>query len=182
MCEFSDRLIAWLDHELPDDEASGVERHLQVCEECRERSSNYEEISSAFVAYCDRAIVATTPRKLPVLTPVGIGAGLAALVVLWLSVPGSAVPELRPLPLPAAHAPAIAFQTTPASPALVRRRPAAAPATAQGAMWRPSEPAVEIIIPAEAMYPPGAVPAGFSFIADVSFAADGSPHALRLWP
>jgi hypothetical protein len=49
-------------------------------------------------------------------------------------------------------------------------------------MWRPSEPAVEIIIPAEAMYPPGAVPAGFSFIADVSFAADGSPHALRLWP
>jgi hypothetical protein len=33
--------------------------------------------------------------------------------------------------------------------------------------WSPAEPTVEIALPADALFPPGAVPLGFSFIADV---------------
>ena len=31
MCEFSERLIAWLDGELPEGEAAKMERHLGEC-------------------------------------------------------------------------------------------------------------------------------------------------------
>ncbi len=40
---------------------------------------------------------------------------------------------------------------------------------------------VQIAIPADAMFPPGAVPAGFSYITEVSFAPDGS-QAVHVWP
>jgi hypothetical protein len=41
---------------------------------------------------------------------------------------------------------------------------------------------VQIAIPAEAMFPPGAMPEGMSFIAEVSIGADGSVERLRLRP
>ena len=44
------------------------------------------------------------------------------------------------------------------------------------------QPAIEIAIPAEALFAPGAVPAGFSLTAELSIAGDGSPLALRLQP
>jgi len=37
-------------------------------------------------------------------------------------------------------------------------------------------------IPAEAIFPPGAFPEGFQFIADLSIAEDGSPQGLRIIP
>jgi hypothetical protein len=46
----------------------------------------------------------------------------------------------------------------------------------------PPEPAVEIAIPGDAMFPPGAVPEGMNFIADVTLAPDGSTERLRLRP
>ena len=182
MCEYSNKLIAWLDHELPDDEAAGVERHLQTCAECRGQVGSYEEVSSAFAAYCQRAAVPIKRRRPPVLASLGISAGVAASVALWFALRPAAVPQLPLHPPPVASAPAMAFQATPAAPWVVHRRPAAPPAATQEAAWRPSEPAIQIAIPAEAMFPPGAVPAGFSFIADVSIAADGSPQALRVLP
>jgi anti-sigma factor RsiW len=48
--------------------------------------------------------------------------------------------------------------------------------------WIPAEPAIQIAIPAAAMFPPGAVPDGLTFIADVTIAADGSAQRLRLRP
>jgi hypothetical protein len=40
--------------------------------------------------------------------------------------------------------------------------------------------AIEIAIPAEAMFPPGAMPNGINFIADVRIAPDGSVKQVRL--
>jgi Putative zinc-finger len=42
--------------------------------------------------------------------------------------------------------------------------------------------AIQIAIPADAMFPPGAVPDGVSFVADVSLGADGAIAQLRLLP
>jgi hypothetical protein len=39
---------------------------------------------------------------------------------------------------------------------------------------------VEIAIPADAIFPPGAVPEGFSFAADVTIAPDGSAQQIGL--
>ncbi len=52
---------------------------------------------------------------------------------------------------------------------------------AQNMSWA-AEPAVQIAIPAEAMFAPGAVPQGVSFSAELRLAADGSAHELRLQP
>ena len=175
MCEFSDKLIAWLDQELPPDEAASVERHLQACAECRRRVSTYEQVSSAFATYCDREAPAKPRRN--VLAPAGIGAALAASVALWFVLQRPPVAQLT-VHSPAAPAvPAFALIKTPPAHHRVHRR--AVPETVQ---WRPAAPAVEIAIPADAMFPPGAVPAGFSYVTEVSFAADGSPQALRVWP
>jgi hypothetical protein len=46
----------------------------------------------------------------------------------------------------------------------------------------PPEPHIEIAIPAYAMFPPGAVPPGMSFTADLIISADGSPERLDLRP
>ena len=50
MCEYSGRLIAWLDRELPDEEATNVAWHLGQCAECRQAVRAYEEVSGAFLA------------------------------------------------------------------------------------------------------------------------------------
>ena len=44
------------------------------------------------------------------------------------------------------------------------------------------EPAIEIAIPVEAMFPPGAVPDGLNFVADMSIGADAGAEQLRLRP
>jgi hypothetical protein len=43
-------------------------------------------------------------------------------------------------------------------------------------------PHVEIAIPADAMFPPGAAPPGMSFAADLTISADGSAERLGLRP
>jgi anti-sigma factor RsiW len=182
MCEFPDRLIAWLDRELPDEESAAVERHLRMCAECRQRVSDYEEVGSAFASYCDRSQTVRLMRRLPLWAPLVAGAGVAALLALWFVLPRSPVQQLPLRPLPVASAPAIAFETAPVAARVVYRRVAVPPAQNQETPWRPTEPAVQIVIPADGMFPPGAVPEGFSFVANVSIGPDGSPQALRLRP
>jgi hypothetical protein len=46
----------------------------------------------------------------------------------------------------------------------------------------PSEPPIEIAVPGDAVFPPGAVPPGMSFTADLTISADGSPEQLGLRP
>ena len=53
---------------------------------------------------------------------------------------------------------------------------------APSAAWQPAEQTIQIIIPADALFPPGAFPEGVSFVADLRLAADGSAGGLALRP
>jgi anti-sigma factor RsiW len=181
MCEFSEKLIAWLDHELPDDEAGRLERHLTGCSNCRVCLAAYGEVSSRFAAYCDAMVAG--PAKRRQRSVARAGAAVAAAIALVLLLPSTTTNRIPPLPPPpVAKAPAIAWQTTPVRVQTVRRRPARQTLPAQDASWQPGETDIHIAIPAEAIFPPGALPDGFQFIADVTIASDGSPQGLRLRP
>jgi len=205
MCDFSGRLIAWLDKELPEGEAAVVERHLKVCMECQSRLVAYQQASRTFDAYCDAEIASERRRSLPRWIPV-ISAGAAAAIAVaavFLTFPRGRVPWPS-IKSPTAHSsPAmdprvgaahsvVAVQTPPSAAsrvARVDRRYAAVPARRRSAGAAPAQvhdvgalPAIEITIPSDAMFPPGAVPEGVSFVADVVLGADGSAERLRLQP
>ena len=166
MCEYSGRLIAWLDRELPDLEAAEVELHVAHCAECREAVSACREVSDAFLACYEAAIVARAkPASSLRAAVVGVAAAAAILAAVFLALPR---PEHLP-PAPAIpHAPAIAFEKTPARIIAVHVAPAPRPASKPTrAPWIATEPTVRVELPADALFPPGAVPQGFSFIADV---------------
>jgi hypothetical protein len=55
-----------------------------------------------------------------------------------------------------------------------------APLVQEYATEMPMDTAIQIAIPAEAMFPPGAMPNGINFIADVRIAPDGSVKQVRL--
>src|ERR1700681_1828662 len=99
MCDFSARLIAWLDHELPEEEAAEVERHLQACAQCRGHLRTYERVSGALDAYCDSIVASRPSRKLPRWAAVA-SAAVAAAAVLFLVFPRTRV-EPAPIPSPA---------------------------------------------------------------------------------
>ena len=87
MCDFSGKLIAWLDRELPAEEAAEVERHLAGCSECRSGVDAYKRVSGEFDAYCDAAMASNARRGTPRWVPVASAAGaVAALVALFLAI------------------------------------------------------------------------------------------------
>ena len=181
MCDFSGRLIAWLDDELPFDEAAVLERHVQACKECRSSLDSYKQVTRAFKGYCDATMALTARRRLLRLALVLSGT-VAVVAALLLALPRAPVKQTSAHP-PAAVAPATAvFEATPAPRKRIHRRRAVAPVRSQDANWVQSEPSIHIAIPAEAMFAPGAIPEGITLFADVSIAADGSAQRLRLRP
>jgi len=162
MCEYSGKLIAWLDHELPGEEAANVERHLGQCTECRQATREYEEVGAAFLICYEAAIAAEGRRKTPLWAMGGIAAA-AVLVAILLAQPRTESLALVPQsPRP----PAFALQIVAPPRPIVAVRPRHRPAPIQS-QWIAVEPTVEVALPADALFPPGAVPQGFSFIADV---------------
>ncbi len=199
MCEFSGKLIAWLDCELPAEEAAELERHLEGCSECRSGVDAYKRVSGEFDAYCDAAMESSARREAPRWAPVAIAAGaVAALVALFFAMPRTRVepPAFHAQQAEVAASPAIVAAAAPASvsPTMrrVHRRQAIAPVQIrnanatpvqnQNAYLPPDEPMIQIAIPADEMFPPGAVPEGIHFVADLTIAADGSAERLRLRP
>jgi hypothetical protein len=231
MCDFSGKLIAWMDGELPEREATFVERHLDGCAGCRSRLRAYRQASSAFDAYCDASTdwkgTATAPparRGAPPWMPIAAGAAaaIAAFLGLLLALPphrrgrgpvtNAAITATSISSVPAQSKAAASVTMAPGreevrsangstmEPAaanathgkLMRREHAAAAKlvhhtlAARGpvpsAELQPAQPAIEIAIPMDAMFPPGAVPEGVSFVADVTLGADGSAERLRLQP
>jgi hypothetical protein len=193
MCEFSGKLIAWLDTELTADEAAEVGRHLRGCAECRSELSVYERLSGAVDAYCEAALAASEPRKARIdenIKPVMWGAGAAAalaLVVLLVALPHARKeqPAAQPMSVPTAARTTTVEEavTAPEIPVkAIHRRRAAAPAQIKEARWAFAEPAIQITIPAEAVFPPGAVPEGVSYVADVRISAGGAAQQLLVWP
>jgi hypothetical protein len=169
MCNFSGKLIAWIDRELTEAEAVDVEQHVRQSAECRRAAGSYQEISDAFLdAFLDGHVAATQgkPTRSP-LRWVAVAGGLAAAILL-ASVLAQPRPETLPAPPQAPHAPAIAFEKTPARVVVARAHHAPAPKPIRP-QWVVVDPTVEVALPADALFPPGAVPPGFSFIADVRF-------------
>jgi Putative zinc-finger len=196
MCDYSRKLIAWIDRELPESEAAELERHLAVCAECREHCASFEWASRAFDAYCEATFAAATRRKLPRwLLVAGAAAGIAAAAIAAvLMLPRQHVALVpRGVP-PAAEAPHTSVRQSPLQYASVRpgrshhnQRASVTEASARAPQVRsistfPAEPPIQIAIPEDAMFPPGAVPPGMSFTAELTISADGSAERLGLRP
>ena len=164
MCEYSGRLIAWMDGELPGEEATNVEWHVGQCAECRQAVNAYAEVSGAFLAGYE-AEMAAQPRPKTSRWAIGGVAAAAVMVAAILFAPPRAE-QLSVFVPPPPHAPAMAFEQPPGPMARVRSRrsPTRTPVRSP---WIVVEPSVEVALPADALFPPGAVPQGFSFIADV---------------
>jgi anti-sigma factor RsiW len=199
MCEFSGRLIAWLDRELPAEDAADVERHLQSCAECRSSVEAYRHVTTAFDQYCDAyceaamASIAGGKRRHRVLRSWEAAALAAAAIAALLLFVARAHVQLSPVGAPAPlvgtsaalHsnlAPDGRQGEQPMNSSAEQTGRASASAQSYDASGVPAEPAVEIAIPADAILPPGAVPEGVSFAADVTIAPDGSAQQIRLRP
>jgi len=212
MCERSDKLILWLDHELPQDQAADLQRHVQTCVECHHCLAAYQRVSDSIGAYCEAAIESPARQWLPTWTPV-LAAAAAAAVLFLIAAHGPIArrPQERVLPsspVTTQASPTLAnhsegqpevWAALNPTPAATHKRSHAIPAVtrvqgggsaqqtqslnpAQNASWIPAQAAVEIAIPAEAVFAPGAVPQGVSFSAELVIASDGSAQQLRLRP
>ncbi len=168
MCEYSGRLIAWLDRELPDAEATNVEWHVGQCAECRKAVSAYEEVSGAFLACyeasvcCEASMEQRAKPHLRGWAAVFGGVAAAAAIVALIFLPQPPVEKLSLHPPSPPPAPIMAVRT----PVHARHHAVPPPIHRQ---WMADEPTVEVALPADALFPPGAVPEGFSYIADVHF-------------
>ena len=185
MCEVSGKLIAWMDGELAESEASVVERHVRDCSECRSRVDRFGEVSRLVVNYCDVRVGAGLRRKLPgwVLAVAGAVATAALLLLTFRPATVKSIPVVAWAVNPAP----IAVPKTVLVPAPIKTKAKAVLRHTESVTrrnsdddWVPADPDVQIVIPAEAMFAPGAVPEGTIFRADLSMASDGSVQGLRL--
>jgi Putative zinc-finger len=184
MCNFSARLVAWMDGELASNEAAAVEQHVRACEPCRERIAAYEDVSRGFAAYytaTTQTALASKPHpKLPSWVPIAAATAAAAVIVLLALLPRASKPVPAVPQVAVTHLPVVAEPATkPLTP--VRRVHAASHRRAPSENWAMTEPAIQIAIPADAMFPPGAVPEGATYVANLNL-SDGSVQAIRLQP
>jgi hypothetical protein len=203
MCEYSNKLISLLDHELPAEEAVKVELHLESCEECRGQISLFAKVSRAVDAYCNEAMNVNARRVAPAWVSPTIAAGVvAAAIALLLAWPRVHVtPSAMQLPpVATANSPGVSGNELSAliAPPIHRnnRRHAGTnemrivpvqnknsmPAQPMVTYDALEEPIIQIAIPADEIFPPGAVPEGVNFIADMTIAADGRAEGMRLRP
>jgi anti-sigma factor RsiW len=184
MCDVQRKLIGWIDRELPADQTGEVERHVERCEECRRWVATYGQLGEAFDSYCDAVMAAKAPRRVPGWMPVLAGAAVAASVMLLaflrtrVEPPSIVAPAVASASLPNSVTPPAA-EPAPRK-ATMRRRHAARGVQERGTEVQAMDTAIEIAIPAEAMFPPGAVPNGMNFIAELRIAPDGSVKQVRL--
>ena len=188
-CDCSEQLVAWFDGELLNDQAVYLEQHLKACVECRTEVETYKKIGVAVQSYCEAAIISGTHRAEPlrVLPYVGAAAAAAGLAFFLLQPhPRVPVPAVQPAPalpsvlvVPDAK---LAFPARSSHTKPVRVRGSSGPARGLQTNSAPAESAIEIAIPAEALFPPGAAPQGIAFVADLSIAPDGLPLDLHLEP
>jgi len=183
MCEFSGKLVAWLDHEIDHQEAAAFKQHLENCLDCRKSLAVYTDLNARLADYCDAVFAGASKQRRAWWPMAGsaIGAVAAAALLVFL-IPRAATNRIPPQPAPSVQAPVMARQTSPVPVQTIRRRRTRRVIRTQSAEWQPPATDIQIAIPAEAIFPPGALPEGFQFIADLSIAADGSPQGLRIIP
>ena len=199
MCNFSGNLVAWLDGEVLPAEAERTRLHVENCTDCGRRVDAYRRATLELVEFCDEMALDSRRGSRRWAARISAVAAVAAVVALAIFVsrahgrhPAS-MPRKILVPVPRA----VSSEEPPSLSAhrveKVRRGQAVEksvdgrhlvnyPHADENVYAGPYEPVIEIAIPAEEMFPPGAVPAGMDFAADVSIAADGSPDRLRLQP
>jgi anti-sigma factor RsiW len=184
MCDVQRKLIGWIDRELPADEAGAVESHVEGCEECRRWVATYGQMSDGFDAYCDAVMAAKATGRVPRWVPVLAAALVAASVVLVAFLRTRVEPPL--IVAPRVTSASVPNPMTPPAAEPARRKatirshhvaPRVQPHATEA---QQVDAAIEIAIPAEAMFPPGAVPNGINFIAELRIAPDGSVKQVRL--
>jgi len=235
MCEYSKRLIAWMDGELAANEAAEVEQHVRACAACRECYSAYEAASRDFAGYyaasTEPAVTPVPKRRVPLWVPVAAAVAAVAAIVAIAFVPRAAkqvpvtpqVASASAVSIPGSDVVAQANVAKSEVPqglkpegTLARVGTAGSRALTQGPVarngalrpgkrdhgesralvrgvsgtgsrsastdWAMSEPAIQIAIPADAMFPPGAVPEGVTYIANVSLGPNGTVQGITLRP
>jgi hypothetical protein len=189
--------MVWLDHELPEAEAAEMVRHVGSCAECRSGVTAYREASNLFDEYCEAVVASKAHRRtIPAWMPLVAGAAVTATVgALLLAFVPARVEQLPAYSQVASSPSALVLKAGPLSPVkknepqskLKQERravqhPERGPVRNEEENWVASRQAIQITIPGDAMFPPGAVPDGVNFVADLSIAADGSPEEIRLRP
>lgn len=190
MCDYCGKLIAWLDQELPADEAVEVQLHLRGCMECRERLAKYQQVSSTLNEYCIAVGKTETQRSSPRLVPVFAAVAAAVFIAtLGISVVRTHVHSLPAAPVfrvqpvsPPRVTPSPVPEMVAATNKPVRRQHVVRPMLPEAQNWMPPAPAIQVAIPADAVFPPGAVPEGVNFTAVVSIGPDGSAQQIRFRP
>jgi hypothetical protein len=176
--------------------------HLETCDECRGQIGVFANVSREVDAYCNEEMALHDRRVTAPWASLTIAAGaVTAVIALFLAFPRARVtPSTVHLPpVATANSLAVAGNAMPVSaPPIHRnhRRHAgtdelklvpvqsedSAPAQGLIAYDSPEEPMIQIAIPADEVFPPGAVPEGVNFIADLTIAADGTAEGMRLRP
>jgi hypothetical protein len=217
MCDYSERLIAWMDGELAESEAAELEQHLRACAACRECVSAYEAASREFASYyaaSTQAAVAPAPRRsVPLWLPVAAGVAAVAAAMLAIAfmprttkvdvvtpqvatAPASSQDPDRPLKKsekadPSGLKPFVMTKPNDFDASLkhgsTQKRALIRGVSGTGSRsantdWAMAEPAIQVAIPADAMFPPGAVPEDVTYIANVSLGTDGLIQGIELQP
>jgi hypothetical protein len=183
MCKYSGKLIAWLDHELDSVSMAEIAQHLTLCGECKNQVELFEQTSKTINAYYDALVAATERRRIPGRPGMLVAAGIAAIAAsVFFFLPRTRVaPPAVTSSLPTS--PAVVVTESPLVPAKTTHRQHERPQMQNSdSSSQLAEPAIEIAIPAESMFAPGAIPEGVSFTADLSLRADGSAKQIRLQP
>lgn len=190
MCDYCGKLVAWLDRELPADEAVEVQLHLRGCVECRERLAKYQQVSNKLNDYCIAVTTKETQRSsrrlVPVFAAVAAAVFVAALGISLVrtylhSLPVAPVLAVQPVS-PPGGTPSPSPQMVAATNKPVQRQHVVRPMLPEAQNWMPPAPAIQVAIPADAVFPPGAVPEGVNFTAVVSIGPDGSAQQIRFRP
>jgi anti-sigma factor RsiW len=188
MCDFDKNLIAFMDGELADNEAATIAQHVSTCDDCRVRLASYENVSRDFAAYyaaaAPKSAVVGVNRSVRRWAPYVAGAA-AAIVIALILLPRAHQPtqpatqEANAPPSASIEPAVVAIQPVTQPPALAKRR-APSRRAAQSAAQPPSEPVVQIVIPADAMFPPGAMPDGVVYVANLNYTNGGAMPGYRL--
>lgn len=188
-CDRSKQIVAWFDGELSNDDNVYLKQHVAACVECRTEMEACKKISAAVQAYCEASATSRTHRTAPLrILPYFGAAAAAAGLALFLLQPHPRVLPPAVQPAPAVPLVLVVPDAKPASPARsshikpVSVRHSSGPARGLQPNSPPAASAIEIAIPADALFPPGAAPQGVAFVADLSIAPDGLPLGLHLEP
>ena len=179
MTNHPENLVAWLDDELPVEEAAAVTLHVESCVDCRRRAHAYSAVSDGLMEY------RTTPKRrwVPIAAvAAGIAAALLLTIALWPKAQRTEITHIElHVPEPARPVFVEAPPRRNVARRVVKRRPlpVATPPIAQAAIY---ESVVRVEIPADELFAPGTVPPGFKIFADLTLAADGTPRELRVLP